>query len=68
MESLKFRTNIKCAGCLSQVNSPLNETVGENNWEVDLQDPNKTLTVAGGNSESEIIAAIKEAGFEAERV
>lgn len=68
MEALKFKTNIKCTGCLAKVTPALNETVGEDNWEVDLQDPNKTLTVVADASESEVVAAIKEAGFEAEKV
>ncbi len=68
MEALKFKTNIKCTGCLAKVTPVLNETVGEDNWEVDLQDPNKTLTVVANASENEVVAAIKEAGYEAEKV
>lgn len=67
MEALKFKTNIKCTGCLAKVTPVLNETVGEDNWEVDLQDPNKTLTVVNA-SENEVVTAIKEAGYEAEKV
>jgi len=68
MEVLKFQTNIKCSACLAKVTAALNETVGENNWEVDLENPQKTLTVRGDNSANEIIAAIKEVGFEAGRL
>ena len=68
MEALKFKTNIKCTGCLAKVTPALNETVGEDNWEVDLEDPNKTLTVVADAPENEVIAAIKEAGYEAEKV
>lgn len=68
METLKFKTNIKCTACLAQVTPSLNKTIGEDNWEVDLQNPNKTLTIEGGNSENEVIAAVKEAGFEAEKI
>lgn len=67
MEALKFKTNIKCTGCLANVTPSLNKAVGENNWEVDLLDPNKTLTVASDVSENEVIAAVKEAGYEAEK-
>ena len=66
--TIKLKTNIKCGGCLAKVTPHLNEIAGEYNWRVDLEDPQKTLTVIGVNSESEIIASIKEAGFEAERV
>lgn len=68
METLKFKTNIKCTGCLAQVTPALNETVGVDNWEVNLDDPQKTLTVRGDNSANEIVAAVKEAGFEAQKV
>ncbi len=68
METLKFKTNIKCTGCLSNVAPALNEAVGVDNWEVDLQDPDKTLTVVANASESEVIEAIKGAGYEAETV
>jgi len=68
MDTIKLKTNIKCAGCLAKVTPHLNEIAGEYNWRVDLQDARKTLTVVSGSSESEIIASVKEAGFEAERV
>ena len=68
METLKFKTNIKCTGCLAKVTPSLNETVGENNWKVDLEAPEKTLIVESSTSESEVVAAVKEAGFEAEKI
>jgi copper chaperone CopZ len=68
METLKFKTNIKCTGCLAKVTPSLNETVGENNWKVDLEAPEKTLTVESSTSENEVVAAVKEAGFEAEKI
>ena len=67
MNTIKFKTNIKCAGCLTKVTPHLNESAGENKWKVDLDDPKKTLTVESDSSVSEIIAAVKEAGFEAEK-
>ena len=68
MEALKFKTNIKCTGCLATVTPGLNKTLGEGNWEVDLQDPQRTLTVPADASEKEVVASIKSAGFEAEKV
>ncbi|MES2454421.1 MAG: heavy-metal-associated domain-containing protein [Bacteroidota bacterium] len=68
METLKFKTNIKCGGCVATVSPSLNGAVGENNWQVDINNPEKTLTVSGTSaSEGEIINAIKAAGFKAER-
>jgi copper chaperone CopZ len=68
MEAIKFKTNIKCSGCVAKLTPHLNETAGEDNWEVDLQDPHKVLTVVGKTPEQEILSAVKKAGFEAERI
>jgi len=68
METLKFKTNIKCMGCMSKSTPYLNEAVGEDNWEVDIQDPNKTLTVATNETVDPdlVIRAVESAGFKAE--
>ncbi len=69
MKTLKFKTNIKCAGCLAKVSPILNETAGEDNWEVDINTPEKILTVVADDvDESSIIFAVNEAGFVAESV
>lgn len=67
METLKFKTNINCMGCVGKVTNKLNETVGADNWEVDINTPEKTLTVKGENITAEIIEeAVKATGFRAE--
>lgn len=68
METLNFKTNIKCSGCLAKVSPYLNETVGEDNWEIDLHHPDKILTIIPENSlSSEVVQhAVKEAGYSAE--
>lgn len=69
MKTLKFKTNIKCAGCLARVSPNLNETVGEDNWEVDINTPEKILTVVSDEvDESSVIFAINEAGFKADSI
>ena len=54
METLKFKTNIKCSGCIATVTPFLNKTVGAENWQVDIQAPEKTLTVQAVDKEKEI--------------
>ena len=67
METLKFKTNIKCSGCVAGVTPALNEAVGEDNWKVDIQNPEKILTVVTeGTSAQDIIQAVQKAGFTAE--
>lgn len=70
METLKFKTTIKCSGCLEKVTPYLNETAGEDNWEVDIQTPEKVLTVATDKdiTEQEIVKAVVEAGYKIERL
>lgn len=68
MKTLKFKTNIKCMGCVSKTTPFLNETVGEDNWDVDIQDPGKILTVAMDEviNPGEVILAVEAAGYQAE--
>jgi copper chaperone len=69
METLKFKTNIKCSGCVAKVTPHLNETVGEGNWEVDINDPSKILSIKNdGNSTATIQEAVSKAGFKAEKI
>lgn len=66
MEAIKFKTNIKCSGCVEKVKPFLNEALGENKWEVDYNDPAKVLTVTGENEKNKVIAAVEKAGYRAE--
>jgi len=67
MNTLKFKTNIKCTGCISKATPVLNEKLGEGQWEVDLMTLKKTLTVNTSNlSEGEVVDIVKESGFDAE--
>lgn len=68
METIKFKTTIKCSGCVAKVTPFLNEAVGEDNWEVDVNDASKVLTVAGEQDKNKVIQAIEKAGFKAERL
>ena len=64
MKTLKFKTNIQCSNCLSKVTPKLNDQSGINSWNVDLADPDRTLTVETENLEPEDIKkAVLKAGF-----
>ncbi|GAB3221031.1 heavy-metal-associated domain-containing protein [Algoriphagus aestuariicola] len=68
MKTLKFKTNINCGNCLAKVTPKLNECELDS-WEVDLQDPDRTLTVKTENLEPEDIKkAVLKAGFIAQPV
>lgn len=66
MEALKFKTTIKCSGCVAKVTPFLNEALGGNKWEVDYNNPSKVLTVIGENDKGKVIQAVEKAGYKAE--
>lgn len=68
METIKFKTDIKCSGCIAKATPHLNEAFGEDNWEVDVTNPSKVLTVIGETDESKVKAAVAKAGYKAERI
>ena len=62
--TLKFKTNINCMGCVSKVTPELDKLSAIENWEVDIRNKDKVLTVeTSSDKESEVIAAVKKAGF-----
>jgi copper chaperone len=68
METLKFKTTIKCSGCVATVTPFLNEAVGENNWQVDTKNPSKVLTINTETDQAKIIEAVQKAGYKAEKL
>ena len=69
MSTLKFKTNIKCAGCIATVTPFLQSLDTISSWEVDTIDPEKILTVQGdGISAQEVVSRLNEAGYKAETI
>lgn len=60
----QFKTNLNCAMCVRSVTNFLNEVPGVENWQVDTDNPEKTLTVEGSASADKIMEAVDEAGFD----
>ncbi len=60
----KFKTNLKCGGCLATVKPHLDK-VAEISYTVDLADANKILTVQAQNLAQiqKAVQAVVEAGF-----
>lgn len=64
MNKLQFKTNIQCGNCLSKVSPKLNEHEGIQAWQVDLKDPDRTLTVdTDVLNPEDIQKAVLKAGF-----
>ena len=68
METIQFKTTIKCSGCVSKATPFLNEALGEDNWEVDYTNPSKVLTVVGEKDAAKVIEAVEKAGYKAEKM
>lgn len=69
MNTLKFKTNINCGGCLSKVTPFLNEEKDIAKWGVDLKSENRVLTVETSHlTEEEVRKTVEKAGFKAEKI
>ena len=69
MKKYQYKTDIMCGSCIAKVTPVLNEIVGENNWNVDLKDPERVLKVSDENGkENEIVPALQKVGYKAEEL
>ena len=67
MNTLKFKTNIKCGNCVAAVTPHLNALSGIDSWVVDLKDPDRILTVQTNEADVETVRkAVETAGYKAE--
>ena len=69
MKIKEYKTNIMCGSCIAKVTPVLNEIIGENNWNVNLKNPKRVLTVSDENGkENEIVLALEKVGYKAEEL
>lgn len=73
METLNFKTNIKCSSCVASVTPFLNSipsVAHMDGWNVDTDSPDKILTVQTTDNRigAEIQKAIEQAGYRAEPI
>lgn len=68
MKDTKFKTTIKCSGCVDTVTPFLDEAIGEGNWDVDLNSPMKVLTVHSDVDQAKVTKAMEKAGYRAEEI
>lgn len=70
METIQFKTTIKCAGCIAQVSPVLDEIIGKDRWAVDITQADRILTVSvtDPGETKKVQAAVEKAGFKAEPV
>jgi len=70
METLKFKTNINCGGCIASVTPTLNNLKGVNKWEVDTTTPDKILSIQteNGLTANEVVESLKKRGYQAQKI
>ena len=73
MNAIKFKTNLKCDGCINAIKPGMNTIKGIGSWKVFLDDQNKTLEVNFEDSdEKEIINEVKsvvtKSGYDIEKL
>jgi copper chaperone CopZ len=69
MKTLKFKTNVNCGGCISNVTPYLTSIKEITKWSVDTENPSKILTIESEEiPPSRIINALSAAGYKAELV
>jgi copper chaperone len=62
---MKFKTSINCSSCVAKVKPVLDSLVEK--WEVNTENPDKILTIEGGDEES-IVRALKKIGYQAQKI
>ena len=69
MKTLRFKTTIKCSGCLVSVRPHLNDIKGIEGWEVDLNSPDSILSVQCEYDITELIqSAVERAGHKLSKI
>jgi copper chaperone len=69
MKTFQFKTSIKCTGCIEKVTPFLNEQLTPEEWNVDIFNPAKILTVNSDKmTAKEIEEKVKQAGFQVEQI
>lgn len=69
MEILKFKTNMKCEGCVAKVKPQLDAIKEIVNWSVDLKNPDRVLSVEmQSDSPSQVLKALQTSGYKGEQI
>lgn len=64
METLRFKTSLKCGGCIKAITPGLESLQGIEKWSVDLENPDKVLEVEASEDVSDqVIESVKKAGY-----
>ncbi|MDP2423304.1 MAG: heavy-metal-associated domain-containing protein [Bacteroidales bacterium] len=69
MNTLRFKTNLKCDGCVNTIAPFLEQIPGLMSWKVNLASPDRILEVtAEPDLEKEIMSKVRSAGYLIDRL
>jgi copper chaperone len=69
METLRFKTSLKCGGCIKAITPGLESLTTIEKWSVDLESPDKVLKVEASDDVSDqVIDSVKKAGYSISRL
>ncbi|MCK9426461.1 MAG: heavy-metal-associated domain-containing protein [Ignavibacteriaceae bacterium] len=69
MKELLFKTNIKCNGCIAKVTPFLNGEKQIEEWDVNLENPDRVLSIKTESFSAEAVTElVKKAGYNAEEI
>jgi copper chaperone len=64
LATLKFKTSLKCGGCVKAITPGLDSLETIDKWSVDLENPDKMLLVEAADDVSEqVMDSVKKAGY-----
>ncbi|HLS71608.1 MAG TPA: heavy-metal-associated domain-containing protein [Chitinophagaceae bacterium] len=68
MSTLNFKSNIKCAACVEKVKPVLDTNTSISKWDVDLKDPERTLSIEAENLDIENLKTeLEKVGYKIEK-
>lgn len=69
MTELLFKTNLKCSGCIAKITPFLNGEKQIEEWNVDLENPDRVLSIKTESFSPESVKELlKKAGYNAEEI
>lgn len=67
MTEIKFKTNVNCNHCINKITPVLNGDKSISEWNVDLTNDDKVLTVKGENVDgNSVVESLAKVGYIAE--
>lgn len=68
-KTFKFKTNLKCGGCVAKVKPGLDAAKEIVSWSVDLNSPDRVLTAELNSEDIQIVQNIlSQAGYKADKI